>query len=117
MTRPILICTTDPLAAALLAAAVELDGHDPRFPEPDEPARAALVRIRPAVVLVDCDYPDACDDTFVGPALMLGVRIVLLRSPHSRTDPTEIAAHRGLEVLDLPAHQDALADLLRRASA
>lgn len=117
MTRPILICTTDPMAAALLAAAVELDGQDPRFPEPGEPARAALVRIRPTLVLMDCDYPEACDDTFVGPALMLGVHIVLIRSPHSRTDPTPIATHRGLEVLDLPANQDALADLLRRASA
>ena len=66
---------------------------------------------------MDCDYPEACDDTFVGPALMLGIRIVLLRSPRSRTDPSAIAASRGLDVLDLPARQDALADLLRRASA
>lgn len=117
MTRRLLICTTDPLAAALLAAAVELDGQDPRFPEPGEPARAALLRVRPAVVLIDCDYPEACDDIFVGPALMLGVRVVLLRTPHSRIDPSAIAANRGLEVLDLPADQEALADLLRRASA
>jgi hypothetical protein len=117
VTRPVLICTTDPLAAALLAAAVALDGQDPSFPEADEPARSALLRLRPALVLMDCDFPEACGDSFVGPALMLDVRIVLLRSPRSRMDPSAIAANRGLEVLFLPSDQDALADLLRRASA
>ena len=56
MSRQIaLVLSTDPLGAALLGAAIELSGHIPRFAQSDEPARAALLRIRPRLVIIDCD--------------------------------------------------------------
>ena len=109
----VLICTSDPLETALLAAAAELAGERPRFPDPDEPARAALVRLRPHLVLIDCDYPDACDDAFLGPATMLGTRVVIVRSPRSKVDPTAVAVRHGLAVLHLPTDHDRIPDVFR----
>lgn len=114
--RVVLICTSDPLETALLAAAAELEGQRPIFPHPDEPARAALVRLRPPLVLIDCDYPDACDDAFLGPATMLGTRVVIVRSPRSRIDPTPVALRHGLAVLNLPADHDRIPDAFRTVS-
>lgn len=108
----VLILSTDPLAAALLGAAVELAGHAPVFAAPAEGARSALLRLRPHVVLIDCDHDDACSDAFVGPALMVGARVHFLRSPRSRRDVGDTARRLGISVIDLPAAHDTLASLL-----
>jgi hypothetical protein len=99
----VLIFSSDSLAAALLGAAVELAGHEPSFPAPDESARAALMRIRPRIVLVDCDHEESCSETFVGPAIMTGARVVLFRSRRTARDMGEFAARMQLAVLELPA--------------
>src|SRR3954471_24023298 len=57
--QAVLIISSDPLAAALLGAAVELAGHQPHFVRTEERARAALLRARPRLVLVDCDHDEA----------------------------------------------------------
>ena len=77
---PVLVLSSDPLAAALVGAAIELAGHAPRFPLADEAPRAALLRVRPRLVVIDCDHEDACSDSFIGPALMTGSRVLLVRS-------------------------------------
>jgi hypothetical protein len=103
-----LIFSADPLAAALLGALVELAGHTPCFPAPGEAARAALRRIRPRVALVDCDHDEACSDAFIGPALMTGAAVLLIRAQRTRHDPSALAERLSLPVLELPAQQDAL---------
>lgn len=112
----VLICAADPLETALLAAAAELHGRRPLFPKPGELARAALVRLRPSLVLVDCDYTDACDDAFMGPATMLGTRVVLVHTPKSTVDPTPVAERHGLTILRLPHDHDRLPEAFRAPS-
>ncbi|MDB4899089.1 MAG: hypothetical protein JWN53_897 [Gemmatimonadetes bacterium] len=105
----VLIFSADSLAAALLGAAVELAGHEPNFPLPEESARAALLRIRPRIVLVDCDHEEGCSENFVGPAIMTGAKVVLFRSRRTARDMSEFADRLRLVVLDMPAAIDQLA--------
>jgi hypothetical protein len=118
-SHDVLIFSADPLAAALLGAAVDLAGHVPGFPKPDETARAALLRVRPGVALVDCDHEEACSDGFVGPALMTGAKVLLVQSRRTKRDATELAKRLGLVVAQMPMDHQALArlldDLLRSA--
>lgn len=111
--HPVLVVSPDPLAAALLGAAVELAGHAPHFPQPSEGARASLRRVRPRLTLVDCDHEDACSDAFVGPALMTGSRVILFRSRHTRRDIGDLADRLGVIVIELPTEYEALTEVLQ----
>ena len=110
--RAVLIFSSDPLAAALLGAAVELAGHAPHFAEKDEPARAALMRVRPRLALIDCDHEESCSDEFVGPALMTGARVLLFRSRGNLRDMAELADRLKLRVIDMPTSHDTLTAVL-----
>jgi hypothetical protein len=109
----VLLFSGDPLASALLGAAVELAGHVPRFPQAGETPRAALRRLRPRAVLIDCDHDEACSDAFIGPALMTGARVQLFHSHRTRRDASDVARRLGLPIAELPMEPDALATLLR----
>jgi len=109
----VLIFSEDPLAAALIGAAVELIGFEPMYATDGEPPRSALLRVRPRLVLVDCDHEGACGPSFIGPALMTGARVVLIASRRSRRDPRALASSFGLRALTLPAGLDAIAQQLR----
>ncbi len=112
----VLIFSCDPLAGALLGASVELAGLQPFFSMPDESERAALLRVRPRVVLIDCDHEEACRETFVGPALMTGSEVILFRSDRTAIDRTEFASRLKLVVMHMPIEHDALAEILRERS-
>jgi hypothetical protein len=110
--NPVLVLSSDPLAAALLGAAIELAGHAPRFPQSDESPRSALLRVRPRLVVIDCDHEDACAEAFIGPALMTGSQVVLFRSRRTRRDVSEMANRLGLRTVEMPAEHESLTSLL-----
>jgi hypothetical protein len=114
---PVLVLSSDPLAAALVGAAIELAGHAPRFPRSDEPARSALLRVRPRLVIIDCDHEDACSDSFIGPALMTGSRVLLIRSRRTRRDASELSGRLGLRVVEMPMEHEPLTRLLHQMLA
>jgi hypothetical protein len=114
--QDVLILSTDPLAAALLGAAVELAGHLPHFALPGEGPRAALLRLRPRVVLVDCDDGEACSDEVIGPALMTGARVQLFSAHRSARDASALADRLGLTLLRLPMEHDDFTTLLHELS-
>lgn len=113
----VLIFSVDPLAAALLGAVVELAGHAPHFPQQDEAARGALMRVRPSLVVIDCDHEETCSEGFVGPALMTGAQVVFCRSRRTQRDVREFAGRLGLGVVELPSDQEKLARLLQELRA
>ena len=114
---PVLVLSSDPLAAALLGAAIELAGYALRFPDPSESPRTALLRARPRLVVVDCDHEEACSDAFIGPALMTGSRVLLFRSPRTRRDVSELSTRIGLRVAEMPMAHEPLTRLLRQMLA
>ena len=111
---PVLVLSSDPLAAALLGVAIELAGYAPRFPYSSEAPRTALLRARPRRVVVDCDHEEACSDAFIGPALMTGSRVLLFRSPRTRRDVSELSTRIGLRVAEMPMEHEPLSQLLRQ---
>ena len=113
--QAVLIISSDPLAAALLGAAVELAEHMPHFVRADERARAALLRVRPRLVLIDCDHEEACTDEFVGPAIMTGAQLVLFRSNRSIADRTDFSQRFDLRIVDMPKEHGEITDILREA--
>ena len=112
--NPVLVLSSDPLAAALLGAAIELAGLAPRFAQSTETPRNALMRVRPRLVLIDCDHEEACAEGFVGPALMTGSEVLLFRSRRTQRDIGDLADRLGVTVIDLPAEHDTLSDVLQR---
>jgi hypothetical protein len=104
----VLIFSADPVAAALLGAAVELAGHAPHFPQHAEAARGALMRVRPRLVVIDCDHEGACSEGFVGPALMTGAQLLLCRSRRTQRDTRDFASRLGLTVVELPRDYEKL---------
>ncbi|MEO5817374.1 MAG: hypothetical protein ABIT20_19050 [Gemmatimonadaceae bacterium] len=114
MTRhAVLVLSSDALAAALLGAAVELAGHVPHFARQAEPARAALLRVRPRLVLIDCDHEESCTDEFVGPAIMTGGKVLLFRSRRTEHDRAEFAERLSLRVIDMPLDHTTLTAILQ----
>jgi DNA-binding response OmpR family regulator len=109
----VLVLSSDALAAALLGAAVELAGHQPHFARQEEPARGALLRVRPKLVLIDCDHEESCTDEFVGPALMTGGKVLLFRSRRTEQDRTAFAERLSLRVVDMPLDHRELTTLLQ----
>ncbi|MDB4883926.1 MAG: hypothetical protein JWL95_2692 [Gemmatimonadetes bacterium] len=109
----VLVFSSDALAAALLGAAIELAGHDPFFPQANESARNALLRVRPRLVVIDCDHEEACSDAFVGPALMTGSEVLLFRSRRTRRDIGDLAERLHVTVMELPAEHERMSTLLR----
>lgn len=116
MPQPtVLVLSADPLASALLGAAIELAGGRPVFLGESEGRRDALLRLRPAHVLVDCDDEGACAESFLGPVLMTGARVTIFGSPRARRDVREFAERIGVRLLELPGDVAELPGLLEPA--
>ena len=98
----VLIFSTDALAAALIGAAVELSGYPPVFQSEGESPLDAMMRVRPAAVLVDCDHEDACTEAFFGPAMMVGARVAVFSSKASIRTLQPIAAEFDVRLFALP---------------
>jgi hypothetical protein len=113
--RQVLIMSTDAVVAALLGTLIELDGHAPRFPQPDEPPIAALSRVRPHAVLVDCDHADACTGEFFERGREQRTGVVLFSAARLQDEVHEIADRHGLPSFALPVDRAALARVLGEA--
>lgn len=109
----VLIFSSDPLAAALLAAAIEFAGHAPHFARQAEAARGALRRVRPRLVLIDCDHDESCSEEFIGPAIMMKAEVLLFRSDHTLRDVHELVERMTLKVIDLSDDKGLLVESLR----
>ena len=92
--RTALVLSPDALAAALLGALLETEGWVPRFAHGGESARDALRRVRPDVALIDCAAADACSAAVIGPATMMGVRVLLF----GRADVASLMRARAHEL-------------------
>jgi hypothetical protein len=110
--RTVLIFSTDAFAGALLGAAVELVGARPMYPHEAEGPRDALLRVRPAMALVDCDHETACTESFFGPAMMIGARVAVFSSSRSRRVLDPIAREFGVRTFGLPIDFEELSEIL-----
>ena len=72
------------------------------------------MRVRPQLVLIDCDHEESCSDEFVGPALMTGARILLFRSHRTQRDMSAFADRLKLRVMDMPTEHSVFSALLEQ---
>ena len=87
------------------------------FPQSAESPRNALLRVRPRLVVIDCDHEDACTEAFVGPALMTGSQVVLFRSRRTQRDVSEMANRLGLRTVEMPQEHRELTSLLHELAS
>jgi hypothetical protein len=111
--RVVLIFSTDVLAGALLGAAVELVGGTVQYPRADEGPREALLRLRPAVALVDCDHETACTESCFCPAVFSGAPVALLWWSRSRRTLDPIAEEFGVRSFGLPIDFAELSEIVQ----
>ncbi len=113
--RRILIVTTEPLIAALLAASLEIEHVEPVFPEPEELADQAAARVRPSAILIDMEHPDGNSDVFLARARRAGIGVVLFSSSRSPIEARQIARQRGLRWFVLPIAREELVQIVCEA--
>lgn len=113
----VLIVARDANIASLMESLVEVAGHRPSHPAADERPLAALARLRPDVLLLDCDHTLSTSDTLQGAARDAGSRVVLFSAAHPAWELDRFAQRRGLRSVALPAGPaaigQAIADAMR----
>ena len=110
-----LVLSADTLIAALLGALLETHGYKATFPDDEERPREALRRVRPGVVLVDCEHEVACTEAFFGPATMTGARVIMFSASQSREEVSKFAEQFGFDWFILPGDISGFAQVMRAA--
>lgn len=98
----VLILSPDPLAAALLGAAVELSGCPIAFAASEESASQAFRRLRPACLVIDALDDEAFATEVLGPALMTGTRLVVFGTAASVAARAAIGREYHMDTLVMP---------------
>ena len=100
--QTILILASEEVISALLGAMVELEGHVPAFSAHDERPLAALARLRPSLLLLDCEHELAWDETSMRRIADSGTRTLLFSAMRSQREIEMIASRYGLPAFVLP---------------
>lgn len=111
----VLVIPHDAVIGALLADLVQLAGYRLLFAADDEAPRRAIERLRPAIVLVDCDHDDACSESFRIAAAAASIEVVLFSGTHSERELQGIARRYGVKYFALPNGPHRLAQTLSGA--
>ncbi len=111
----VLILVRDILGAGLFAALIEGIGKQPVFPFAGERAEAAVARLRPAIVLLECYHSAARSDAFFAAAEAARSRVVLFAPSAPWEDVQEIAHRRRVDAFVHPADGESLAALIAGA--
>lgn len=107
-----LIVSADPLAAALVGAAAELAGLVALFPVESTSPREALRALRATHLLIDCEDAAAADETLLGNALMLGVRLFFFGADHAHASLDHLRSRYRVTPLVFPRDVERLPALL-----
>jgi hypothetical protein len=114
--RPaVLILPHDAAIGALMSELVGLAGYLPVFARADESLTQAVRRIRPAIVLVDCDHEWAFSDPMRAAIAESGGRVVLFSGGRSETELRQHAAAAHVGYFSLPNGPRRLAVVLAEA--
>lgn len=111
----VLILSTDAVTSALLSILAELEGYRPVFAAGDESPAESLSRLRPRLVLVDCDHRAACTDDLFELARELEAKIIIFSPGRMRDEVRAFAEERALPWFSLPVDRATLSSTLRAA--
>ncbi len=108
----VLVLSGDLLVSALLGALLESEGFEPKYVGDGETNRDALVRLRPAVVLIDCEDAELCSDAFLGPAMMMGAKAIVFGGERSTVRLDDVRDRLGARPLVLPVRAGQLSEII-----
>ena len=84
------------------------------FPSLPEDAATGIARLRPVVVLVDCDSDD--EETCLAPVAEYGGAVVLFSPWRAEPEVRALASRRGLRHFALPIHWTDFRQLLHEVT-
>jgi AmiR/NasT family two-component response regulator len=98
----ILVIAKEPLIQTLMCSLVDLSGHRAAQPNGDETVKAAIERVRPRLVLLDCEHDAACEEDAYLAATTHSAQVMLFTPSRSHAEVADLAAERGLKSMALP---------------
>jgi hypothetical protein len=98
----ILVIAKEPLIQTLMCSLVDLSGHQAAQPRSDETAAAAILRVRPGLLLLDCEHDCACEEEAYEAAAAVGSEVLLFTPSRTHAEVADFAAGRGLRSMALP---------------
>lgn len=112
----VLVLAREELIAALLGLLVETTGHTVDFAKPGEASVAAMRRLRPGVIIVDCDHSD-CTEDLVRAAREVGARLILYSAAREPEYVRKVAAPSRSQSFTFPIEPPQLDALIREHAA
>lgn len=112
----VLILAREELISALLGLLVETTGHSVSFAAPKESSRDAMRRIRPNVVIVDCDHRD-CTGDLVKAANEVGAQLILFSASREPEYVRKMAAPSHSQSFTFPIEPPRLDSMIRHRLA
>jgi DNA-binding NtrC family response regulator len=109
----ILVVAKEPLIQSLMCSMVELSGHKASIPCGDERVANAITRVRPQLVLLDCEHDAACEQEAYDAAASVRAQVLLFTPARTRAEVEDFAANRGLRSLALPIRLREFSDTLQ----
>lgn len=102
ISSTILVIAKEPLIQTLMCSLVDLSGHKASVPRGDETVSASIRRVRPQLVLLDCEHDASCEQEAYDAAASVHAPVLLFTPSRSHAEVADFAANRGLRSLALP---------------
>lgn len=106
-----LILAREEVVAALLGLMVELRGLEPIYLARADIAEDVIRRVRPSVVVVDCDHQD-CTESLLNAVRESGAKPILFSPFRFAAEVSRVAARHGVESFTLPTDPDSFGRML-----
>ncbi|MBA3889711.1 MAG: hypothetical protein H0X64_04205 [Gemmatimonadaceae bacterium] len=111
----VMVISESPAVERMLYGLLHAAGCDPVLPGSDERALAAVRRVRPAAVLLDCEHPAAVSDLFFDFAGEHGIGVLVYGRDPLEADVEIMARQQNVGKLTLPSSRQRLADAVAGA--
>ena len=98
----ILVIAKEALIQALMCSLVDLAGHTVTQACGDETVTAAIRRVRPDLLLLDCEHDCACEEEAYDAAVSVGAEVLLFTPARTNDEVADFARVRGLRSMALP---------------
>jgi hypothetical protein len=109
-----MIIARDPMTGALIGSLVDVSGFRAIFPSSNEDAAMAIDRVRPDVVLLDCDSGD--EEVCLTPVARYGGAVILFSPWRAEPEVRAIASRRGLRHFTLPIRWTEFREMLHEVT-
>jgi DNA-binding NtrC family response regulator len=109
----ILVIAKEPLIQTLMCSLVDLSGHHAAQPRSDEGVSGAIRRVRPQLLLLDCEHDSACEQDAYDAAADVGAEVLLFTPARTNAEVADFAKGRGLRSMALPIRLQDFAETLQ----